>query len=41
MVKKLKEATREELVKYLEEWGFACHDNEDTEKLRVAAIQNY
>ena len=41
MKKKLEEATREELVEYLESWGFACYDSESTEKLRTAALLNY
>jgi hypothetical protein len=39
--KELEEATRDELVSYLESWGFACHDSETTEELRAAALQNY
>jgi hypothetical protein len=41
MTKKgLEEASREELVEYLESWGFACYDSETTEELRTAALQN-
>ena len=39
--KELEEATREELVFYLESWGFACHDSETTEELRTAALLNH
>ena len=34
------EATREELVDYLESWGFACYESETLEELRAAALQN-
>jgi len=33
-------ATRAELQEYLESWGFAVYESEDTEKLRVAAMLN-
>jgi hypothetical protein len=33
-------ANREILVSYLEDWGFACHDNETVEELREAALLN-
>jgi len=36
----LKQANRSELITYLESWGFACYDNEPTEKLREAALLN-
>ena len=34
-------ATRRELVDYLESWGMACYDHEETSHLRVAAIGNF
>ena len=39
--KELEQASRPELIAYLESWGFACYDNEPTEKLREAALQNH
>lgn len=41
MKEKLEKASREELIEYLESWGFACYDSETTEELRTAALQNY
>lgn len=40
-VSELEAATREELVAYLEGWGFQCYDHESTSELRDAAIQNF
>lgn len=38
----LMHATREELIAYLESWGFSCHDDsEPTEDLRTAALLNH
>ena len=34
-------ATREELVAYLESWGTACYDDEPTSLLRDAAIDTF
>lgn len=34
------QATRAELVAYLESWGFACWAWESTEDLRTAALLN-
>ncbi len=33
-------ATRDELVAYLEAWGFACYDSDHTQELRTAALEN-
>ncbi len=37
----LETATRDELIAYLESWGFQCYDNESTEELRAAALENH
>lgn len=37
----LQQASRAELVTYLESWGFACYDSESTEDLRNSAIENF
>jgi hypothetical protein len=34
-------ASREQLVAYLENWGFQCYDSESTDELREAALQNW
>lgn len=34
-------ASRDELVAYLERWGFQCYDHETTEELRDAALENW
>ena len=34
-------ATRAEIVQYLEDWGYACYDSECDEELKYAAICNY
>lgn len=39
--KELEAADRDNLVSYLEYWGFACHDNETTEELREAALLSF
>lgn len=37
----LAQASRAELVAYLEAWGFQCYDSETTDELREAALGNY
>ncbi len=37
----LQRASREELVAYLEGWGFQCYDSETTDDLRAAALENH
>jgi hypothetical protein len=37
----VRQATREELVQYLESWGTACFDDESTSLLREAAIDTF
>lgn len=32
---------RDELVKYLESWGYQCYDHESTWTLRTAALDNH
>lgn len=39
--KELEAADRDNLVSYLEYWGFACYGHEPTEELREAALLNY
>ena len=34
----IEKASREDIVRYLEGWGFAVYDNEGTEYLRDAAV---
>ena len=34
-------ATRAEIVEYLEGWGYACYDSECDEELKYTAICNY
>lgn len=36
----LQRASRDELVTYLEGWGFQCYDSETTDELRAAALEN-
>lgn len=36
----IKNATREELIEYLESWGYQCYDHESDEELREAATLN-
>ena len=35
------QASREELVQYLESWGTACFDGESTSLLREAAVETF
>ena len=37
----IESANREDLIAYLEGWGFACYDHETTDELRTAAIENF
>jgi hypothetical protein len=37
----IRNATREELIAYLEAWGFQCYTHETTAELRRAALENY
>lgn len=37
----LRNATRKQLIAYLESWGYQCHTRETTEQLRTAALQNF
>ena len=37
----IEQATREELVAYLESWSFQCYDYETTEELREGALENF
>ncbi|MBS3912714.1 MAG: hypothetical protein KGZ70_12985 [Hydrogenophaga sp.] len=32
---------RQELIAYLEGWGFQCYDHETTDELREAALENF
>jgi hypothetical protein len=41
MRRDLERATRNELVEYLESRGSACYDNEPTELLRAAALDEW
>lgn len=34
-------ASRTSLILYLESWGYQCHDDEHTDELRCAALNNY
>lgn len=34
-------ADRDELIAYLEQWGFMVYDDESTEALREAAMENF
>ncbi len=34
-------STREELIAYLEAWGFQCYSTETTGALRKAALENF
>jgi hypothetical protein len=40
-LKDIVNANRQELVAYLESWGTACYDDEDTSLLRVVAIGTF
>jgi hypothetical protein len=37
----IQQATREELIEYLESWGTACYDDESTSLLHEAAIETF
>ncbi len=37
----LLQASRDELVAYLEGWGYQCYDSETTDELRAAALENH
>jgi len=37
----VKQASRMELVAYLESWGTACYDDESTSLLREAAVDTF
>lgn len=37
----LLQASREQLIAYLERWGYQCYDHETTEALRDAALINF
>lgn len=36
----VKNATRDELIAYLESWGYQCYDHETDDELREAVILN-
>jgi hypothetical protein len=40
-LKEVQNASRQELVQYLESWGTACYDDESTSLLREAAIDTF
>ena len=40
-LEEIKCMSREQLVKYLEARGFACYDDESTDLLREAAIEDW
>jgi hypothetical protein len=37
----IRHANRDELIAYLESWGFQCYTWETTRELRVAALENH
>ena len=37
----VRNASRQELIVYLESWGTACYDDEPTSLLREAAIETF
>ena len=37
----IRDATREDIIQYLEGWGVACYDDESTSLLREAAIETF
>lgn len=37
----LASADRDQLARYLEQWGFAVYDHESVETLRETALQNF
>ena len=40
-IEDIERASREELVEYLESWGYACYGDEEMTDLREAAIDNF
>ena len=40
-LEEVQNASRQELVQYLESWGTACYDDESTSLLREAAIDTF
>tara|TARA_R110002073_G_C9068481_1_gene545623 strand:- start:278 stop:427 length:150 start_codon:yes stop_codon:yes gene_type:complete len=40
-LEEVQNASRQELVEYLESWGTACYDDESTSLLREAAIDTF
>ena len=40
-IEDIKNASRSELVQYLESWGTACYDDEPTSLLRECAIDTF
>mgnify|MGYP001179911086 FL=1 len=40
-IEDIKNASRSELVQYLESWGTACYDDESTSLLRECAIDTF
>lgn len=40
-IDEINEASRDDLVAYLEGWGFQCYDHESTAQLRAAAIDSF
>lgn len=37
----IRNATRAQLIKYLESWGYQCYARETTAQLRKAAMDNF
>ena len=37
----IQQATRAEIIAYLEAWGTACYDDESTSLLREAAVETF
>jgi hypothetical protein len=37
----IEQASRKELVRYLESWGTACYDDEPIDLLRECALENH
>ena len=37
----IEHANRDELIEYLESWGFQCYDYETTSELRHEALENH
>ncbi len=40
-VEEIQNATREDVILYLEGWGIACYDEESTSLLKAAAIDTF